>query len=148
MVEHRDTENMPLIGRMQACYQQIMIYVGGINLTFLFGNAWKNIWHATCWTDDFETINKPKPSCRFHMWCPCCRFHGRYKRFFFWLEGFRRKASSKSIVTSNSAVLECRWEWIFCAKHGFLFKQQGCDMAFIEPMHRNKPNITYFSSGN
>ena len=108
----------------------------------------ENISHALCWADDFETINKPKPSCRFHGWCPCCRFHRRYKRVFFWLEGFRGKAPSKSIVTSKSSVHECWWEWIICAKHGFLFKRQRCNMAFIEPMHRNKPNITYFSSGN
>ena len=29
-------------------------------------------------------------------------------------------------------------------KQVFLFLKKRCDMAFIEPMHRNKPNITYF----
>ena len=27
--------------------------------------------------------------------------------------------------------------------HGQSCKEWRCDMAFIEPMHRNKPNITY-----
>ena len=64
----------------------------------LFNLDGENISRTTCWTDEFETINKPKPWCRFHRWCPWCRFHRRYKSLFFWLEGFRIKASSKSII--------------------------------------------------
>ena len=61
--------------------------------------------HTTCWTNEFETINKPKPSCRFPRWCPSRRFHMWFK-IFFWLEGFRIKASLKSIVHSNLPVRE------------------------------------------
>ena len=73
----------------------------------------ENISHATCWTDEFETINKPKPSCRFHRWCPWCRFYRwcpwcRFHRWYktcFSLEGFRIKASSKSIVNQSQQCM-------------------------------------------
>ena len=61
-----------------------------------------NIFHATCWTDEFETINKPEPSSRFHMWCSSCRFNRLCKRLM-WLEGFRIKAILKSIVKNRGS---------------------------------------------
>ena len=126
--------------------QQIVISFGGINITFLSGNAWKNIWqpwiqilehsshptsypgfythftfynidinyltldgenisHATCWTDEFETITKPQPSCRL---CPWCRFHRRYKRGFFLVGGISDKSLSdinNNIKVSRSWML-------------------------------------------
>ena len=41
-----DTENKPVIGRMQALSStdKIGVYFGDINLTFHFGYGWKNIW--------------------------------------------------------------------------------------------------------
>ena len=142
MVEHRDmivTQKIcPILVAYKPRLQQIVISFGGINLTFLFGNAWKNIWqlwiqilehsshptshpgfythftcynieinystldgenisHATCWTDESETITRPKPSSRL---CPWCRFHRRYKRVFFLVGGI----SDKSLLEINSKI--------------------------------------------
>ena len=126
MNEHRDTivthKIMLKLVVCKPCHQQIVIYFGGINLTFIFAKVrnylvtmdpsfWTsipfnvpwllthfacdniyindsnldgvNITHAKCWTNEFETINKPKPSYRFHRWCPSRSFHRRYNSFFF-----------------------------------------------------------------
>ena len=67
----------------------------------------ENISRATCWTDEFQTVNKPKPSYRFHRWCPSCRFNRRYKSFF-WLEGFWIKTFfeiKRKIKVNNSPML-------------------------------------------
>ena len=38
-----DTENKLVIGACKPCYQQIVIYFGGIKLAFHFGYGWENI---------------------------------------------------------------------------------------------------------
>ena len=87
----------------------------------------ENISHATCWTDEFEIINIPKPSCRFHRWCPWCRFHRRYNSCFFWLEGFRIKASSKSIVKS---IVKSQ-QFINVDENGSVANAHAQNMAFF-----------------
>ena len=67
----------------------------------------ENMSHATCCLDEVESTNKLKASCRFHRWCPSCRFHMRYKSFF-WLEGFRMKdlfEINNTIKVSSSWIL-------------------------------------------
>ena len=36
--------------------------------------------------------------------------------------------------------------WLLYIFWSYLLQAIRCDMAFIEPMHRNKPNITYFAT--
>ena len=90
----------------------------------------ENISQSTHWTDEFEIINKPKPSYRFHMWCPSCR---RCKSSF-WLEGFRIKVMS---VGGNGSVAKASVQNMA----GFIvFKWQG-KMTIIKAGQSTKTTI-------
>ena len=122
----------------------------------------ENISYATCRTDEFETINKPKLSCRLHRWCPSSRFHRwchlcrlhrrcplyslhRWCKSFFLVGGLWIKALSKSNVKQrfmnvdkNGSIAKA-----FLQNMAFVFKWQGEDdnkedWTIFKKYHPNK----------
>ena len=101
----------------------------------------ENISYATCWTDQFETINKAKPSCRFHR---------RYKSFS-WVEGFwimssfnnKIKVSSSGMLMRMDPLLKllCKtWLASFSKWQGENYNKEG--WTIFGNHHPDKPHNT------
>ena len=48
-----------------------------------------------------------------------------------------------TIQDNVMSQLSCKFAGSALNKYLLAYHVNRCDMAFIEPMHRNKPNITY-----
>ena len=72
------------------------------------------------------------------LWCLCSQ-HGQqcYPK---WLVGRVSGLKCHNITLCKTTVTPVHYQWYYHSHHCAFWR---CDMAFIEPMHRNKPNITY-----
>ena len=100
----------------------------------------ENISHAMCWLDEFETINKPKPSCRFHRWYHSRRFHRRYRGFI--LVG---GISDKSLFEINSTTKVCS-SWMLMRMDPLLKLLSKTWLAFF--LLSDKMKMTIRKAGN